>query len=367
MLYIRTDMNRVIATGHLMRCLSIAEAAAEAGEEVTFIFADGQAEKLVHDRGFSAVVLHTAWDHMETEVNVLREMITGKRTEHKPPKICTAGGTDMMLIDSYMVTPQYLRMVSGFVKTAYIDDLGAADYPVHVLICYANYWKKYYDPQRCQHTYRHTKLLAGTKYVPLKKSFRNKKKKEIRQRVENLLLLSGGTDRYGILERLLERLCQERYRNIDVICGLYYEEYDRVSLRFGQYSNIRFYQAVQNMEDFMMRADVAVSAGGTALYELCACGTPAVSYSFADNQLDNVLQFQNDGLIDYAGDVRDGDIFERAAALVKEYDNSYALRKERSEKMQRLVDGNGAVRIVRELIEIKQQYLFELKEERKSE
>ncbi len=40
MLYIRTDMNPSIATGHMMRCLSIADAAASLGEDVTFILAD---------------------------------------------------------------------------------------------------------------------------------------------------------------------------------------------------------------------------------------------------------------------------------------------------------------------------------------
>ena len=47
MLYIRTDMNHTIATGHVMRCLAIADAAKSIGEEVTFLLADRQAEEIV--------------------------------------------------------------------------------------------------------------------------------------------------------------------------------------------------------------------------------------------------------------------------------------------------------------------------------
>lgn len=332
MLYIRTDMNNFIATGHVMRCLSIAEAAAEIGEPVTFILADEQALELVSGRGFCAAVLHTKWDDMEGELDALYKVITN--TEDAA-----------MLIDSYMATPAYLRKVSGWIKTAYMDDLGIKDASVHALVCYAGYWKKFCYTKR----YTNTKLLLGTRYVPLAKQFRVPEKKRIRPYVENILLLSGGTDRFGVLEGLLKRLCKKTYQNIIVICGPYYEAYDKLCCQYRGHAGIHFYKSVKNMKDYMIQADVAISAAGTTLYELCACGTPTISYSFADNQLDNALYFQEEHLMDYAGDVRDTDIFTRIALLLDEYCSRYELRKERSKKMQELVDGQGAVRIIKEL------------------
>ena len=73
----------------------------------------------------------------------------------------------------------------------------------------------------------------------------------------------------------------------------------------------------------MKKVDVAISAGGTTLYELCACGTPTISYSFADNQLNNVKQFDEDGIIPYAGDVRYEDISLSIRNNIKKMMNRY--------------------------------------------
>ena len=133
MVYIRVDMNEQIATGHMMRCLSIADALRDLGEQVTFILADEQAINLLKQRGYDAIVLHTQWNDMDGELQGLSQMIQNEQIEK-------------LLIDSYLVTPQYLAKLSESVKTVYIDDMNLFDYPVGAIICYANYWKKFNYP-----------------------------------------------------------------------------------------------------------------------------------------------------------------------------------------------------------------------------
>ena len=55
-------------------------------------------------------------------------------------------------------------------------------------------------------------------------------------------------------------------------------------------------------------------------------------------------QFEEDGLIDYAGDVRFDRVYENIYRLFEKYQDS-DLRKKRSMKMQQVIDGRGAVRI----------------------
>ena len=328
MIYIRSDMNDIIATGHVMRCLSIADAAKEMGEEVTFILADNQAEDYIISRGYQVIVLASRWDAMEMELSVLLELIKEKNIES-------------ILIDSYQVTEKYLAELTKVTRTIYLDDLNAFHYPVDSIICYANYYKKF----AYEENYPADKLYLGLNYVPLRKEFQDCCPKVINEQVKNLLLLSGGTDNYHILRRLLERIDLVEYQQVHVICGKYNADYEDLKLKNKDCTNVYIHKAVTDMKRYMEEADLVISAGGSTLYELCAVGTPAISYSFADNQLDNVRKFQEDGMIDYAGDIRCDNVMDNVVRLLERYANNKALRQERSIKIQKIVDGYGARRI----------------------
>lgn len=328
-------MNDTIATGHVMRCLSIADAAKRLGEEVVFILADEQAVELVEQRGFRTIVLCTEWNNMDAELPELLRVTEREKIEK-------------LLIDSYQVTESYLEELTSHIKTIYIDDLNAFIYPVSGIICYANYWGKFDYHNR----YKETKLFLGMKYAPLRQEFRCCGNKKISDNVEEVLILSGGTDPYGMLKGVLEKMDKSRYKDINVICGRYYTAYEDMKKAYQAFDNVHIYQSVSNIEYYMRTADVAISAGGTTLYELCACGTPTISYSFADNQLDNVHQFQKDGMIDYAGDARYDKVIDNILYYLGKYQGDKKLRRLRSVRMQELIDGDGASRIVDALKEI---------------
>lgn len=333
MIYIRADMNAQIAMGHIMRCLSIADALHGLGEPVRFILADEQAVSLLKQRGYDAIVLHTKWNHMEEELPVLSQVIQNEHIEK-------------MLIDSYQVTQRYLTELSKLVTIFYIDDLKLFEYPVDAVICYANYWKKFqYKINGTRTTY-----LLGMKYVPLKQAFWNCEAKIISEKANNLLILTGGSDPFNVTEQILDSIDTYQFQTIDVICGIYNTNYNKFVKKYENNKNIKFHQAVNNIEQYMKNADIAISAGGTTLYELCAIGTPAISFSFADNQLDNVRQFQEDGLIDYAGDARMDDIAGTINQYLTRYRDDFELRKEKSEKMQKMVDAKGAIHLAEALL-----------------
>ena len=328
MIYIRTDMNGTIATGHMMRCLAIADALMKRGEDVCFLLADDNAVPLLRKRGYGYCVLGTNWEDMESELLQLEALIQ-KRHISK------------ILVDSYQVTQRYLSWLQARMWTAYIDDVNAFFYPVDGLICYANYWKNFDYEKR----YTKTELCMGMDYVPLREAFQGCASKKIRKQVENILILSGGSDPYDMIRRIVRRISGSIAARIDVICGAYYSHYEAVCMEYRQQENIFFHRAVENMEEYMKNADIAISAGGTTLYELCACGTPTISYSMADNQLDNVRQFEADGLITYAGDAREPLVEEQIALILQQCAKDREWREERSHRMQQMIDGNGAMRI----------------------
>lgn len=335
--YIRTDMNPVIATGHVMRCLSIADAIREQGGEAVFITADEYPLETLKCRGYETMVLNSDWKSMEDELPQLLKLIEAKNVQK-------------LLVDSYQVTEKYLAALEEKTQVIYLDDLDQFPYPVSAIICYANYWKRFSYASHCIKDKSEPALYLGMDYVPLRKVFWHGREKEIREEIKNVLLLSGGTDTYHILEKLVDFFKTRPGIQVNIICGAYYPNFKALCEKYRDCRQLIFHQNVANPEEFMDKADLAVSAGGTTLYELCAMGTPTISYSFVDNQLFNVEQFAKEGIIDYAGDVRHENIYEEIGQLFERYQD-HRLRRERSLKMQKQVDGRGAERIARVLLE----------------
>ena len=72
---IRADGNNQIGIGHVMRCLTIADALKEIGENVVFFTADHGCEEMIAERGFACRVLETSFDDMESELELLQNAI----------------------------------------------------------------------------------------------------------------------------------------------------------------------------------------------------------------------------------------------------------------------------------------------------
>lgn len=337
-LYIRVDMNEVIATGHMMRCLSIAEAAIDEGTETTFILSDDHATKLLDSKGYEYIVLNTKWDDLDNEIEKITEVIKRERIEK-------------LLIDTYQVTEKYLRALTELTYTIYLDDLNAFIYPVNAIICYANYWKKFnyldtYGKARDNGIIDLLpKFYLGCEYAPLRQEFRFLSDKNISEKISRVLVMSGGADPNDSISHILNEMELDEFEHIDVICGRFFLKLETLKSKYEDYQNVHIHSNVHNLIDYMKKADLAISAGGSTLYELCAVGTPTISFSYADNQLDNVKQFEKDGIMEYLGDFRHYNTIKFISDVIQKYKDK-AYRRERAVLMQRLVDGNGAINIV---------------------
>ena len=313
--------------GHVMRCLSVADAAAGLGVRCCFITADDQPLSLIRERGHECIVLGTGWDDMEGEITQLEKVIRDE-------------GIDRLLIDSYQVTEDYLRKVNSLTDVFYLDDLNSFVYPVHAVIDYAIYADDDHYPDR----FPGTKYYLGCGYAPLRKAFTEPHPKSITPKVRSVLVMSGGSDPFGIVGDILEAIPIDRFDDINVICGKYNSRGPELADRYKDDLRVHIYPHVADIWELYERADIVVSAGGSALYELSAMGVPTITYSFADNQIPNVSCFDKYGLMPCAGDVRDGNVPENVCRLLEELE-SPERRADISVRLQRLVDGKGAERL----------------------
>jgi len=337
MIGIRADVNKTIATGHFMRCLSIAQGIRNSNEVVIFISADDGVKMLAEQYQFQNVQLGTRWDDMDSEVDRLKEIIDKYHI-------------NKLLIDSYYVTEQYFERLSDCVELIYIDDLNKFKYGVDCLINYNIYFDNFNYDEVYKGT--ETKLLLGPQYVPLRSEFKGVKR-NVNDTVCDILITTGGTDTFGAAGRIAKELIGDKEMvgiNIHIVAGLYSRLYDETGL--NSHPNVFIHRNVKNMSELMKQCDIGVTAGGSTLYELCASGLPSVTFSLADNQLFGCEAFDRMSLMPYSGDVRkdmDG-CMARIISNIKYYAKDFKTRKDRSLAMQSLVDGYGADRIVSYLL-----------------
>ena len=186
MVLIRVDGNHQIGTGHIMRCLSLADALREQGREITFATAELYFQQLIEMRGYSCTVLGTAYDRMEEELPVFLPILERERPE-------------LVILDSYFVTPQYMEAVKRTVPLLYTDDLNLFDYPVDIVVNYNIYGPDVPYPQNKMY-------LLGPQYAPLRKEFQGVSQRNTKDRVENVLVSTGGTDPYHVALHCAEYL-----------------------------------------------------------------------------------------------------------------------------------------------------------------
>lgn len=157
MYIIRADGNTAIGMGHVMRCLSIADAMKDRNIEPVFMTADNDCVSMIGDRGFEVCVLGTDYRDMESELPLIREFLK-QRTKD-------VDASSIILVDSYQVTSRYYEELRTMAKVACLEDMGQS-YPVDLLINYNIYGPKLvYDNKITYAT------LLGTGYQPLRREF----------------------------------------------------------------------------------------------------------------------------------------------------------------------------------------------------
>lgn len=351
MVLIRADGNSLIGTGHVMRCLSIADAFKRKDIEVIFATADDSMKSIIEDRGFSCFVLNSDYRNLELDLKNIQfeELITR---------------TDSIIVDSYYVSKLYFDKLRNLTKTdnsdetitkiIYLDDLAEAVYPVDYLINYNIYAdRKKYESLYYSKEYE-TKFIVGPQYAPLRREF-SEGRIVIKEQVKSILVMTGGADTQHTSLGLIKALKEYHSKLTDSIAetcfhfviGAMSKDYEIILNEVIGINNIVIHKNVKNMATLMLNSDIAVSAAGSTLYELCACGVPTITYILADNQVKGERAFRESGAMISIGDIRMNDDYtEKIIDSLVDLAQDYEHRKEMSEKQISISDGRGADRIV---------------------
>lgn len=329
---IRADGNAHIGIGHLMRCLTIADALA-CRDMVCFWCADEASAEIVRQRGYGAVALGTDYRDMLSELPVLERL-----------QPCRDMKAQTILVDSYYVSTAYLQALQAFGRVFLLEDVPGKIWPVDGVINYNAFADK--EDYRAKYGRRgEVCQCIGLSYAPLRPQFAGRDY-QVREQVRQLLVTTGGGDGENLAGRILERL-EAMACTIHVVSGSCNPHGDWLARYAQEHPHVVLHRQVTEMAELMRQCDLAVTASGTTVYELCALGVPFVCFSYAENQ---------EALADYVGGRGIGldagryhheakRTLENIGRFVLETAADWQQRRQMSQRARELVDGHGASRL----------------------
>lgn len=259
---------------------------------------------------------------------------------------------DIVVIDSYHADYDFYRMISEAVRIpVYIDDNKRIDYPSGVVLNGGINADELNYPLRSGISY-----LLGAQYIFLRKEFRGVSEKNIIKReISEVMITFGGDDSKRMTSKILSVLIKHYPKVIkNVIIGKGFKNIKELEKLKDAGTNLIYYPDGNGMKKVMLDSDIAISAGGQTLYELARVGVPTIAIATADNQLNNIEGLKKAGFIEYAGWWEDEAVLQNIVKKIELLKDS-ALRDEMAEIGRSLVDGQGARRVVEEIIRLRSQ------------
>jgi UDP-2,4-diacetamido-2,4,6-trideoxy-beta-L-altropyranose hydrolase len=350
---IRVDASTQIGSGHLMRCLALADELRSRNATVRFIsrhLPDSLAA-LVAARGHALSRLRPACADEADAFDLAHSAWLGSsQAQDAEDTLAALSGIaswDWVIVDHYALDARWESAVRRrATQLLAIDDLADRPHAADALVD-QNLQPPTGDRYAGLVSARCTRLV-GPRFALLRPEFRNRTTRadpEVSSRV--LVNIGfGGVDPAGMTTRALAALSalpRDRFA-IDAVVGSANPHLPTIAAQCAAVPNSRLYVDASDVAELLRAADIAIGAGGIMALERCAVGLPQVLVSIAANQRPGCKALASAHVAIDLGpmtDVRDDALADVVARLA---DRPRLLARVR-QRAAALVDGRGAERV----------------------
>lgn len=294
----RVDASHEIGSGHVMRCLALADEIANRGGRATFAtrHISGNLIELIKDRGHLTIALGKGLS--STETSVQKNDRACSSINWKIDALDTINQIegkvfDWLVVDHYSLDINWETTLRKHTrKILVIDDLANRKHDCDVIL----------DQNLGRYSYQYDSLLRvpakkliGPKYALLRPDFAQNRNASLARRnhnsITNILLSMGGVDQGNISGKVLAVLNEIELSSeikINVVVGAASPWNAELAKQAkGLRHETIIYKNVANMAELMAKSDLAIGAAGITALERCALGLPTILFLLADNQKEN--------------------------------------------------------------------------------
>ncbi len=308
----RVDASLEIGSGHLMRCLTLADALSQAGHTCHFV-------SRADEGGFGGHAFH----------GLTYESEGGYGAHPKPPahaawlggnwqddaaataEILATISPDWLVVDHYALDREWeSAALPAGTKLMVIDDLADRAHMCNILLD-QNLGRQGHDydelvPDSC------TRLI-GPKFALLRPEFPRFRQRSLARRknapLAHILITMGGVDKDDVTSRVLEVLARcnlPEAAHITVVMGKNAPALVGVQAKASRMPcPTRVLVSIDNMAEIMASADLAIGAAGSTSWERGCLGLPTLMLTIADNQKEAALALESSGSAILLGDTRE--------------------------------------------------------------
>lgn len=359
----RVDASIQMGTGHVMRCLTLADALKKQGAECYFICREhpGNLMGLIVQRGHHVHSLpYIEASQQSKQHNPIIDLAHSSwlgATQKQDADLCIAIVESLqpnwLIVDHYALDIRWEKELRPYCQQLMvIDDLADRHHDCDILID-QNYLPAY-DQRYDNLVSKNTKKLLGPSFVLLRNEFKKLRKERLGQMhgaTDQILINFGGVGNYSLLSKVIKAINFFQKKSFYIVTG---------KLEVGQflqleksisYSKIEMVETSNNIASLMSQSLYAIGACGSTVWERFCLGLNSGLVEMAENQAPLLSYLTETNLIDSLGDFKvltAKDFLEFLQSLDLN-DQKYMCR--RSEIMS-LIDGKGTQRVVDMVLEV---------------
>jgi UDP-2,4-diacetamido-2,4,6-trideoxy-beta-L-altropyranose hydrolase len=357
----RADASLQMGSGHVMRCLTLANALREKGAECHFLFREHPGHMLAQIRAAGhhihllALVEDSAAVQAKQGALAHADWLGASQLEDAQQSMDVLQGLqpDWLVVDHYALDicwHRVLRPLCG--RLMVIDDLADRSHDCDLLLD-QTFGRNAADyqvlvPENC-------KVLCGSRFALLRPEFAALRFDSLARRaklatVKHILITMGGVDQANATAAVLDALgvANVAELQITVVMGA-----KAPWLRAVRQQALQLPLAVDvlvdrhDMADLMAMADLAIGAAGSTAWERCCLGLPSIMVILADNQRTVAAGLQAAGAAQVIASVED--IPALLPSLLAPLLSQPQRVKEMSVAANRITDGAGVQAVIQAL------------------
>lgn len=324
---IRLDAGPAIGSGHLMRCLTIADA----------LFQRYQVEVVFICRNPISIQLKYKIIYLKNEYNMQYDSYSYPALDDEVAELVSVleyEKIEVLLVDHYGAGDSYFERLREYVKYLFVVDDGLGRNISVDGIINGNLYGVFSD-------YKLIPMqLVGGQYTLLRDEFCRSFHHKINNHINDIFITSGGADPTKFCLTMLQSMYSWNNNiNYHVIVGNDFDEKYILQLE-ACHAKIHINAS---MKECMLQADLFISSAGSTLYELIVTHTPSISFCISKDQEILAKTIWNMELSAKGGNYPSFNELE-FHSLLENY-SLFNKREEQSRNMKNVIAIDGAKRV----------------------